>query len=62
MQLNQKKNDLELAAYQHSMMLHQRAMEVANMEQSSRHQAIEQILRVECQVQHYVQHYENEAE
>ena len=50
MQLNKKMNDLELAASQQSMMLHQRAIEVANMEQSSRHQAIEQILRVECQV------------
>ena len=37
MKLNQQKNELELAAYQQGLMLNQRAMEVANMEQSSRH-------------------------
>jgi hypothetical protein len=62
MQLNQQKNELELAAYQQGLMLNQRAVEVANMEQSSRHQAIERILHVEYQAQHDVQRYELEAE
>jgi len=62
MRLNQQKNELELAAYQQGLMLNQRAVEVANMEQLSRHQAIEIILHVEYQAQHYVQHYELEAE
>ena len=35
MMLNQQKNELELAAYQQGLMLNQRAVEVANMEQSS---------------------------
>ena len=60
--LNQQKNELELAAYQQGLMPNQRAVEVASMEQSSRHQAIERILHVEYQAQHYVQHYELEAE
>ena len=62
MMLSQQKNELELAAYQQGLMLNQRAVEVANMEQSSRHQAIGRILHVEYQAQHYVQHYELEAE
>ena len=37
-------------------------MEVANLETSSRHQAIQRILHFECEAQKYVQHYELEAE
>jgi hypothetical protein len=62
MRLNQQKNELELAAYQQGLMLNQRAVEVANMEQSSRHQAIERILHVEYEAQNYVRHYELEAD
>jgi hypothetical protein len=62
MKLNQQKNELELAAYQQSAMLNQRAIEVANMEQSSRHQAIQRILHVGYEAQNYVRHYELEAD
>jgi hypothetical protein len=62
MQLKQQKNELELAAYQQKAVLNQRAMEVANMETSSRHQAIQKILYLECEAQNYVRHYEIEAE
>ena len=37
-------------------------MEVANMEQSSRHQAIQRILHVEYEAQNYVRHSELEAD
>ena len=58
--MNQRKNNLELAACQQSALLNQRAMEVANMEQSSRHQAIQQILDFEAEAKNYVRHCEYE--